>query len=82
MVLECASSEEEREAIPLAEYLAKVQEESALFAEGKEFLIAVSEGALGDHVKEGRELFAVYADKSELKLLLSSLCEMEEDRDL
>ena len=28
MVLECASSEEEREAIPLAEYLAKVQEVS------------------------------------------------------
>lgn len=76
MVLPLGEENEVKEAVPLAAFLKGVYEKAA-FKEGTEVWIVLSEGALGDHAKEGRDLFAMYADKGDLKTLLSLFCERQ-----
>jgi hypothetical protein len=77
VVLELGENEEAKTAISLESFMEKVYSDACLDS-GCDLWIALFEGALGDHVKEGRERFAVFADKGELKMLLSFFCGMEE----
>jgi hypothetical protein len=73
-----SGEEEEKRAVSLDEFMETLLAGHGL-EETTDLWTVVSEGALGDHVKEGRELFAVYADQSELKLLLTAFCERQEN---
>lgn len=73
-----SGEEEEKRAVSLDEFMETLLAGHGL-EETADLWTVVSEGALGDHVKEGRELFAVYADQSELKLLLAAFCECPEN---